>query len=270
MLYDKYTWYAPDEDGLMLRDSEGSPAGPVLFPLEYNGQTLSEMVLSNVDHLPQTSTDENSETVTVHGKTNSYTSFTPIETSWMDLTVHRGTGIVTCYDLYYNNNEYSITTSVTVTLKSSSFTLSSRTLEIPTLSIETSLSTSELTQGTTLTLSAHVEDQNQNPVSDAQVVATLDTYRYTLTSQGAGDYEYDINTDSLPTGTHTINYSVEKATYQPDSDTETVTINAKTVSQPQQDDNPETPSNTIPGYSETSVIIGLVIALIIITYLRKT
>ena len=267
--YDKYTWYAPDDDGLVLRDSEGSPAGPVLFPLEYNGETLGEMAFSNVDHLPITSTDENTETLTVHGKTRSYSSFTPIETSWMDITVHRGTGIVTSYSFYYNNNEYSITTSVSVTMKSSSFTLSSRTVEIPTLSIEASLSPSELTQGTPLTLSAQVEDQNQNPVSDATVVATLDTYRYTLTSQGAGDYELSINTDSLPTGTHTINYSAEKENYQPDSDTETVTINAQTVSQPQQDDNPDTPTNTIPGYSETSIIIGLAIALILITYLRK-
>jgi len=268
--YDKYTWYSPDNDGLLLCDSEGSSAGPVLFPLEYNGESLSDMAFSNVEHLPVTSKDENAGTITVHGKTRSYTSFTPIETSWMDITIHRATGIVTSYSFYYNNNEYSITTSVTITLESSSFTLSSRTIEIPSLSMEASLSHSEFTQGTTLTLTAQVEDQNENPINDAQVTATLDTYRYTLISLGSGTYEVAVKTGSLPTGIYTINFSVEKEDYQLDSDMGTVTINAKAVTQPEQQENSDSQPNGIPGYPETSILLGLVTVLILITYQRKT
>ncbi|TRO48202.1 hypothetical protein E2P65_03300, partial [Candidatus Bathyarchaeota archaeon] len=167
--YDRYTWLTPDEDGVSIEADDGSPSGAVLFPLELDGVPLADLVYGSIDNLPERTISENEAYVTVHGNTRSYSGFTPIETSWRDITVHRGTGIVTSSDFYYNNNEYSITTSVGVTLTYTSFQLSSRVQVALSLAAQTTTSTSSPTEGDTFKVTVRVTDQDGGAVGDAEV-----------------------------------------------------------------------------------------------------
>jgi len=85
--YDRYTWLTPDEDGVSIEADDGSPSGAVLFPLELNGVPLADLVYGSIDHLPERDITESEAYVTVHGNTHRYSGFTPIETSWKDMTV---------------------------------------------------------------------------------------------------------------------------------------------------------------------------------------
>jgi len=264
--YDRYIWLSPDEDGVSIEADDGSPSGAVLFPLELNGVPLADLVYESIDHLPERDISESDEYVTVHGKTSSYSGFTPIETSWKDITVHRGTGIVTSSDFYYNNNEYSITTSVGIALGYTSFQLNSRVPVILRLSALTSLSASTLIEGDSVTATVMVTDQDGETVSDADAVGTFNGGDFSLSHQGSGNYKVTLSTDDLEAGSYDIYISVEKGGYPSITDSSSVTVQQRPIRQPDNDSSGQT---GIPGFPVASIAIGLVLATVIVTALNR-
>jgi hypothetical protein len=266
--YDSYTWYTAKEEGVSLVSDDGSTAGAVIFPLELNGMPLAELVYESIDHLPEKEITESAEYVTVYGSTAQYSGFTPIETSWKDMRVHRGTGIVTFSDFYYNNNEYSITTSTGISLTDTSFTLSSRVPVILSLFASMTLSESTITEGTSLKVSVHVVDQDGEPVSDAEVTAILDDEEFVLPSEGSGDYEETLVTTDLQAGTYTIYAGAEKSGYLAATDSDSVEI--QRAASPRPDPDPSPPEqNGIPSFPGLSIALGTAIATFVVANLRR-
>jgi hypothetical protein len=266
--YDSYTWYTAKEEGVSLVSDDGSTAGAVIFPLELNGVPLAELVYESIDHLPEKEITESAEYVTVYGSTAQYSGFTPIETSWKDMRVHRGTGIVTFSDFYYNNNEYSITTSTGISLTDTSFTLSSRVPVILSLFASMTLSESTITEGTSLKVSVHVVDQDGEPVSDAEVTAILDDEEFVLPSEGSGDYEETLVTTDLQAGTYTIYAGAEKSGYLAATDSDSVEI--QRAASPRPDPDPSPPEqNGIPSFPGLSIALGTAIATFVVANLRR-
>ena len=264
--YDRYTWLTPDEDGTSIEADDGSPSGAVLFPLELNGVPLADLVYGSIDHLPERTITESEAYVTVHGNTRSYSGFTPIETSWKDITVHRGTGIVTASDFYYNNNEYSITTSVGVTLGYTSFQLSSRVPVVLSLAAQTSLSESTLTEGDSLTVTVRVTDQDGEAISDADVFGSFNGEDFILMHQESGNYEATLSTEGLEAGTYSVYIGVEKAGYPGVTDSSSVAIQQRPVSPT---DDTSSGQTGIPGFPGLSIAIGAALATLAATRIRR-
>jgi hypothetical protein len=261
--YDRYTWLTADEDGVSIMSEEGSPAGAVLFPLELNGVPLAELVEGSIDHLPEREARESAEYITVHGNTHSYSGFTPIETSWKDITVHRGTGIVMSSDFYYNNNEYSITTSTDISLKGTSFALGSRVPVILSLIASTRLSASTLTEGTALEVTVSITDQDGGSVSDAEVTAAFNDMSFVLSPKGSGGYETSLSTVDLEAGTYSVIVEALKPGFQEVTDSSSVVIQ----SAPSQPDSPTGPTG-IPGFPMLSILMGAGLATLTAAYMN--
>ena len=266
--YDSYTWYTAKEAGVSLVSDDGSTAGAVIFPLELNGVPLADLVYESIDHLPEIEITESAEYVTVNGRTTQYSGFTPIETSWKDMRVHKGTGIVTFSDYYYNNNEYSITTSTSIALTDTSFTLSSRVQIILSLSASMTLSESTITEGDSLKVTAHIVDQDGEPVSDAEVTAILDDEEFDLSPKGSGDYEKTLSTTDLQAGTYTIDIGAEKSGYLAATDSDSVVIQRAASPPPVPDPSPPE-QNGIPGFPGLSIALGTGIATFVVSKLRR-
>lgn len=262
--YDRYTWLTTDEDGVSIMSEEGSPAGAVLFPLELNGVPLADLIEGSIDNLPERKTTKSAEYITVHGNTHSYSGFTPIETSWKDITVHRGTGIVMSSDFYYNNNEYSITTSTGISLKGTSFALGSRVPVILSLVASTTLSASTLTEGTALELTVSISDQDGGSVSDAEVTATFNEISFVLSPNGSGDYEASLSTNDLEAGTYSVIIEAIKTGFQGITDSSSVVVQ----SAPSQPDSP-TGQTGIPGFPVLSILMGTSLATLTVAYMNS-
>jgi hypothetical protein len=121
--YDYY-WGTVDEGGLKLKDAYYSSV--LIYPLYKGGEYLIDMVESAIDYLPETTVTESTETINGFGKTASGSGYTPIETEWLDITVHKGTGIVTVADWYYQDREHDIQAGSEATLIDTNFALQSR------------------------------------------------------------------------------------------------------------------------------------------------
>jgi len=122
----------------------------LIFPIYSEGQTLKDRIESNTDW---TDIRESAEYITFHYKTAPAEGYTPIETEWKDVTLHKGSGIVTSEEWYYNNNEYSITTTYSLTLKETNFDLSSR---VPPLMVPTVANPATIYSGGTSTIGVFV------------------------------------------------------------------------------------------------------------------
>ena len=121
-----------DEPGLFVDVQEGGygvQAG--IYPIRKEGQNLRAVVDGIIEHLPQKSVTESDQYIRGYGRTTSAGGYTPIETQWIKITIHKGTGIVTTASSYYNNNEYSITRSGSMLLKEASFDLEERVAPLP-------------------------------------------------------------------------------------------------------------------------------------------
>jgi hypothetical protein len=126
--YDYY-WVSVDENGIQLKDDYCKRV--LIYPLYKGEESLKDMIESEISYLPETSVTEGTESITGHGITSSGMGFTPLETQWLDITVHKGTGIVTHVDWYYQDREYDIQASCEATLKDTNFILQSRQAYIP-------------------------------------------------------------------------------------------------------------------------------------------
>jgi hypothetical protein len=183
------------------------------------------------------------------------------------MRVHKGTGVVTFSDYYYNNNEYSITTSTSIALTDTSFTLSSRVQIILSLSASMTLSESTITEGDSLKVTAHVVNQDGEPVSDAEVTAILDDEEFDLSPKGSGDYEKTLSTTDLQAGTYTIDIGAEKSGYMAATDSDSVVIQRAASPPPVPDPSPPE-QNGIPGFPGFSIALGTGIATFVVSKLR--
>jgi hypothetical protein len=182
------------------------------------------------------------------------------------MTVHKGTGIVTSSGFYYNNNEYSITTSVGITLGYTSFQLSSRVPIVLSLTASTSLSASTLTEGDSLTVTVRVTDQDSEAVSDAEATGTFNAEDFTLSHRESGNYEATLSTDDLEAGTYSIYIGVEKAGYPAATDSSSVTIQQRPVSPT---DDTSSGQTGIPGFPGLSIAVGAALAALAAARLRR-
>jgi hypothetical protein len=263
--YDRYTWLSPDEEGASIESDDGSSSEIVLYPMELNGVPLIDLVYNSIEHLPERDISETQEYVSVHGNTRSYSGFTPIETSWKDITVHKGTGIVTSSDFYYNNNEYSITTSVGVTLDYTSFELRSRLPVILSLTVSSTISDSTINEGDSVTVNAHVTDQDGEAVTDAEIRGTFNEKNFTLIHKDQGRYESTLSTEEFIEGIYNITIRVEKEGYQSITDTNTIEVKKEQISQT---DNGSSNSTGIPGFQFQSIVLGFILSIILISILN--
>jgi hypothetical protein len=263
--YDKYVWLTIDEDGLSLASGDGSSAGIVVFPLILNGIYLSDLVYSSIDHLPERDYSDNEEYLSVHGSTSQYSGFTPIETQWKDITVHKGTGIVTSSEFYYNNNEYSITTATDIVLVETNFPLNSRSPIKRSLKATTSFSSSKVVEGTPLTITASVTDQDDEPISDANVTVIFNDQTFSLSSHDSGRYEVTLNTVDIEAGTFDIILSAEKSGYQKATETSSIVVEEKDTGKSSSTDSEK---GGIPGFPTISIAMGVALAFFVASRMR--
>lgn len=117
----EYTWSTAEDDGLKF---DGTST--LIFPLERGGESLSEIVEGKIGYLPERRVTDGETSVSAHGKTSTGMGFTPLKNEWLDISVHKGTGVVTSYDWYYNDREYSVQSSKTYSLIDTSFDMGER------------------------------------------------------------------------------------------------------------------------------------------------
>ena len=90
------------------------------------------------------------------------------------------------------------------------------------------LSAETVTQGETVTISATVKDESNNPITGATVTATIADTTITLTDQGDGNYQGTIETSTLEPDTYSITLTARKDGYTPDTATLSLTVQAVT------------------------------------------
>jgi len=99
---------------------------------------------------------------------------------------------------------------------------------VPLQITDAQLSEETVTQGDTVTISATVEDDANNPVAGATVTATVGDTTITLTDLGNGNYQGTIDTSTLEPDVYTITITAEKDGYTPDTETLSLTVEAVT------------------------------------------
>lgn len=246
-----YGWLSAAE-GLSWEMGDG-PEETLIYPLYYGGRTIRDVLEGEIDHLPEKSNMEGEHSISAHGRTASASGYTPLKTEWRDVTVHLGTGIVTSYEFYYNDNEYSITTTTSLGMTDASFNLNSREPYLPTLAVAAELSSSAITQGDSLTVSAHVEDEEGSPVEDVSAVAVVDDYAVQLSDRGGGDYQGSLETSDLPEGQHEVVVVAEGVGYASAQSAVSLTVEK---------------ASGIPGFPVASVLLGILIGILLLSRMR--
>ena len=117
----EYSWSTADDTGLKFGDTNA-----LIFPLFRGSENLKEIVEKQIARLPERRTTDGTESISVYGKTSSGMGFTPLKNEWLDITVHKGTGVVTSYDWYYHDREYSVQTSKSFALIDTNFAMGER------------------------------------------------------------------------------------------------------------------------------------------------
>lgn len=217
----------------------------MIYPLYCNGKTLHDFLEEEISHLPEKNYIEGEYSLKAHGRTSSGSGYTPLKTEWRDITVHSGTGIITYYESYYNDNEYSITTTSSLSLLYTNFNLNSREPYLPSLVIAAQLSSTSLTQGETLGISVHVEDEEMSSVEGAPVIAVIGDYVFQLADVGGGDYQGQFETSDLQEGQYDVVVGVESSGYESAQKAMSFTVEKKAIG--------------ISGFPITSVLLGILI-----------
>lgn len=102
------------------------------------------------------------------------------------------------------------------------------TLRIETriLHVTIQVSTDTATQGDIVTVSATVKDLAENPIEGATVLAILDHKTVTLSDQGSGNYEGNIDTFDVSEGTYLVTVTAEKELCESAQNAETLNVKA--------------------------------------------
>jgi len=210
--YSVYTWHTIDDGPLVLETSSLSQAA--IFPLYVDGNTVRGFVEGEIEHLPEKSYVDGDLSISGHGRTSSGSGFTPLKTEWRDITIHKGTGVLTSYDFYYNDNEFSITTSRSMELVEANFDLDARFVNLQVLELDAAAS-NDVERGEALGIQAEVRDLMDSPVDGATVVASMGDATVELSGVGNGRYEGTVETGDLSVGEHDLSVRAEKDGYEP-------------------------------------------------------
>jgi hypothetical protein len=100
--------------------------------------------------------------------------------------------------------------------------------EVVPTTLTASLSSDAVTVGDAVTVSAHVVDEDANPVDDAVVEATIDGTTVVLTDQGDGNYAGSFDTTILTTGSYTVGVTAQQEGYTTSVQNLVLTIGAAT------------------------------------------
>ena len=94
------------------------------------------------------------------------------------------------------------------------------------LQVTIQLSTDTATQGDIITVSATVKDPTGKAIEGATVSATLEHRTVTLSDQGNGNYQGNIDTFDISEGTHLVTVTAEKELCEPAQNAETLNLEA--------------------------------------------
>ncbi|MFX0135397.1 MAG: hypothetical protein ACFFDN_17265, partial [Candidatus Hodarchaeota archaeon] len=133
----------------------------------------------------------------------------------------------------------------TLSLLETNFELNSREPYLPLLTISAQLSSTSVTQGDSLTISVHVEDEEESFVEGASAIAVIGDYVVQLADAGGGDYRGQLDTSDLQEGQYNVVVGVESSGYESAQEAMSFTVEKKPTG--------------IPGFPITSVVIGILI-----------
>ena len=180
---------------------------PLIYPTSSHGKTLKDMIISQ-DY----DVTESAEYIRGHYATAPGEGYTPVQTQWKDITVHKGTGITTSGSSYLNDNEYSITSTTDLTLNWTNFDLSTRgannNIPLANFTANTTSGTAPLTVQFTDTSTGSPTSWNwsfgdgkfstlQNPV---HTYASNGLFTVTLTATNAKGSDIITKTNSITVG----------------------------------------------------------------------
>lgn len=242
--YYSYSWVAAT-DGLSRRIGDG-PEQKLIYPLYRDGDTLIDFLLEEVSRLPEKSLTEGGSSLSIHGRTSSSSGFTPLQTEWRDITVQSGTGIVSSYEFYYNDNEYSITTTSALSLLGTNIDAGTREPYVPSLSIMAQLSSMSVTRGDKLEVSVHVEDEEGASVEGVSVTAAIGGSLTQLADVGGGEYQGQLETSEVQEGQREVLVAAGGSGYASAQEALSVTVKAA----------------GIPGFPTMSVASGVLVAVV--------
>ena len=220
--YSINTWHTIDDGPLVLATSSVSQAA--IFPLYLEGRTIIDFVKEEIEHLPEKNYIDGAHSMSGHGRTSSGSGYTPLKTEWRDITIHKGTGILLSYDFYYNDNEFSITTSRSVSLVETNFDLDNRFVNIQIIELDVIFSDDVVERGESLSIQAEVRDIDENYVEGAIVTVLVGDISVELSDVGNGRYEGMVQTGDLSVGEHGLTMRAEKEGYEPGTTTQSVNV----------------------------------------------
>ena len=225
--YSIYTWHTIDEGPIVLESDSLTQA--TIYPLYVDGATIDDFLEDEIKHLPEKTFTESGGVINAYGRTSKGIGFTPLVTQWIDISIHKGTGLLVSYDSYYNDNEFSITVSRSGELTETNFDLGSRVFNVQIISMSASLSSETLERGEVLTVRADLKDISGSPLDGATVTARISGEDVNLSGMGGGVYEGSIRTSDLSVGDHVVELVAEKEGFEPGSGSESVTVETPTM-----------------------------------------
>ena len=231
---------------------------PLIYPIVLNGAPITDLLDEAISGLPVKSYTDGAESYGVFGKTSSGSGYTPVETQWLDITVHRGTGIITAYDWYYNNNDYGITARSQIGLGNTNFDLALRTAPIAALKTfigDIYVDPDPATVGDTIEVQLDLFDEDDIVVPDASVSVIFEGDEYAMSEQRVGSYVVSIDTDDLSAGDYEGKLVVEKTGFEPAEGGFEFTLTGESTPPPPEP-TPNGTSGGIPGMPVSSLILG--------------
>jgi len=256
--YEGYSWRTIHNNGMTITDSADKQTMTLIYPIVLNDAPMTDLVDEAIGGLPEKSYTDGAESYGVFGKTSSGSGYTPVETQWLDITVHRGTGIVTVYDWYYNNNDYGITARSQIGLGDTNFNLTSRAAPVAapkTFEGDIYVDPDPATVGGSVEVQLDLFDADGAIVSDASVYAVFEGTEYTMIEQGAGSYVTLIDTDGLSAGDYEGTLVVEKSGFETTEGGFEFTLIGESTPPPPEP-TPDGTTGGIPGMPVSSLILG--------------
>jgi len=256
--YEGYSWRTIHNNGMTITDSDDKQTMTLIYPIVLNDAPMTDLVDEAIGGLPEKSYTDGAESYGVFGKTSSGSGYTPVETQWLDITVHRGTGIVTVYDWYYNNNDYGITARSQIGLGDTNFNLASRAAPVAapkTFEGDIYVDPDPATVGDSVEVQLDLFDADGAIVSDPSVYAVFEGTEYTMIEQGAGSYVTLIDTDGLSAGDYEGTLVVEKSGFETTEGGFEFTLIGESTPPPPEP-TPDGTTGGIPGMPVSSLILG--------------
>jgi hypothetical protein len=256
--YEGHSWRTIHNNGMTITDSSDKQTMPLIYPVVLNGAPMTDLLDEAISGLPEKSYTDGADSYSVFGKTRSGSGYTPVETQWLDITIHRGTGIITSYDWYYNNNDYGITARSQIGLGGTNFNLASRAAPVTALKDFTGdiyVDPYPATVGDTIEVQIDLFDADGASISDASVYAIFKGTEYTMNEQGAGLYVTSIDTDDLSAGDYEGTLVVEKSGFEAAEGGFEFTLTGESTP-PDPEPTPDGTAGGIPGMPISSLIMG--------------